>query len=290
MTVWRPKDNKYPIQGREEDIVFQDSSFIPKDARPCRGEDLTVPIDSSVLPDLSVVLVNWALEPHTPMGLDLPVTDTRAPTFMAVLTFSDGGGPGAVKFTLKHDVSFVTSYPCTGPSMARSCAPPQKHTSSTEKIVSRFWSRRTGHRVELFDRLQPPLFVHRFHAPQPDLPAETDNQSPESAPLDFKPLREHPLHVWYNYKIVPATAVFNPNFTDNLLKSPDRYANPDYCRRDHKTTLVLDARGSKDLELLARAWCAAEGCDAVIGRTTRTCLACCIREASGLGIGVVIRV
>jgi hypothetical protein len=52
---------------------------------------------------------------------------------------------------------------------------------------------------------------------------------------------------------------------------------------------VLDCRGKADLELLARAWCAKVGENAVVGRVGRTCLACCVREARGLGVRVVIR-
>ncbi len=59
---------------------------------------------------------------------------------------------------------------------------------------------------------------------------------------------------------------------------------------ENKTVLVLDARASSDLELLARAWCAEKGFHAVVGRVERTCLACCVREARGLGINTVIRV
>ena len=54
--------------------------------------------------------------------------------------------------------------------------------------------------------------------------------------------------------------------------------------------LVVDARGDAALDVLARAWCASEGLDAVVGRAGVTCLACCVREARAAEIGVVIRV
>jgi hypothetical protein len=54
--------------------------------------------------------------------------------------------------------------------------------------------------------------------------------------------------------------------------------------------LVIDARGDAALDVLARAWCASGGLDAVVGRAGVTCLACCVREARAAEIGVVIRV
>ena len=54
--------------------------------------------------------------------------------------------------------------------------------------------------------------------------------------------------------------------------------------------LVLDARGDSALEVLARSWCAKVGEHALVGRVGRTCLACCVREARGLGVRVVVRV
>lgn len=53
---------------------------------------------------------------------------------------------------------------------------------------------------------------------------------------------------------------------------------------------ILDARCCRDKEVFARAWCAAVGVNALIGRASRTCLACCVREARAVGVGVVIRV
>ncbi|KAF1348775.1 hypothetical protein BDV97DRAFT_192370 [Delphinella strobiligena] len=44
------------------------------------------------------------------------------------------------------------------------------------------------------------------------------------------------------------------------------------------------------LELLARAWCARVGEHALVAKVGRTCLACCVREARGLGVKIVIRV
>jgi putative hemolysin len=45
-----------------------------------------------------------------------------------------------------------------------------------------------------------------------------------------------------------------------------------------------------DMEILARAFCAEKGWNALISRRRRGCLACAIREAGALGWKVIIRV
>lgn len=95
----------------------------------------------------------------------------------------------------------------------------------------------------------------------------------------------HPLHICYRYRYVP------------LASLPETRAPPISCCRSsgetsnqEQQTWILDARGSRDKEAFARAWCAAVGTSAIIGRVGRTCLACCIREARAVDVGVVIRV
>lgn len=44
-----------------------------------------------------------------------------------------------------------------------------------------------------------------------------------------------------------------------------------------------------DLEMLARAWCAEKGYNALISRRGRNCIACSIREARALGWKIVLR-
>jgi hypothetical protein len=65
----------------------------------------------------------------------------------------------------------------------------------------------------------------------------------------------------------------------------------DYFKDKNDDVIVIQAGGSDGGgQVLARAWCAMVGMHAVIGRKGRTCLSCCIREARGLGISVVIRI
>jgi hypothetical protein len=115
-------------------------------------------------------------------------------------------------------------------------------------------------------------------------------------------MNAHLLHKTYSHKVVPVSDVLDPDFllpfalhtsksSERLLAlSRSQDSDTDTIKNDKKSVLVLDARASSDLELLARAWCADKGLHAIISRVGRTCLACSIREARGLGINIVIRV
>ena len=78
--------------------------------------------------------------------------------------------------------------------------------------------------------------------------------------------------------------------TDPSHRPQSRRPHAEDDGSEDEEVAVLDCRGNADLELLARAWCAKVGENAVVGRVGRTCLACCVREARGLGVRVVIRV
>ncbi|OQO07002.1 hypothetical protein B0A48_07568 [Cryoendolithus antarcticus] len=91
----------------------------------------------------------------------------------------------------------------------------------------------------------------------------------------------HPLHVEYRYHLIPAAS---------LLTLPAQGLLRDTVEGEEVEVLVLDARGSWELEVLGRAWCAQVGESAVVGKEGRTCMACCIREARGLRVRVVVRV
>jgi hypothetical protein len=120
--------------------------------------------------------------------------------------------------------------------------------------------------------------------------------------ISRQPMNVHPLHASYKYKIVPVSDVLDPEFdvpfvghaakplASLLPETHDGEDMNDTGIEVKKTILVLDARASTDLQLLARAWCAEKGFHAITGRAGRTCLACCLREARGLGVNVVIRV
>lgn len=102
----------------------------------------------------------------------------------------------------------------------------------------------------------------------------------------------HPLHTSYRFMTLPVATLLSAGAAEEArsraLSLPDQHAEDDGS--EDEEVAVLDCRGNADLELLARAWCAKVGENAVVGRVGRTCLACCVREARGLGVRVVIRV
>lgn len=177
-----------------------------------------------------------------------------------------------VSFPLKHNVAFISSYTC-----------------------------------------QPPRGSITHHTPQHDDSSETHGHNEQ---LHHTHLPGHPLHKSYKYKYVPLKDLRSDTVPPIIVFSPSKECSPS-SSDDHLTTShnertapnhahkheekeedenpepvwILDARSStRDKEVFARAWCAAVGVNALIGRVGRTCLACCVREARAIGVGVVIRV
>jgi hypothetical protein len=314
----RGLQNGQPLRiSAEEDLVLRDSAIVEGGIfNNVKAEELTLPLESSTPPVPSVVLSVWSLTPITP---GLPEADgssgvqSETEAHMATLTFASLSRGMPYDFNLTYDVQFVTSFPCTPPaktpptslpeilksSLSRSSSKRSMHsTKSGSKRLSRFSSRRNSHGFE-------PLFSHppdspsiaplRVHSPIPD---EEEGEKGTVTVSEAEPMMAHPLHASYKFKIVPVTDVLDANFVIPFTHRPP--ASPglsdpgspshDENQAETKTVLVLDARNARDLELLARSWCAEKGFNALIGRVGRTCLACCIREARGLGINVVIRV
>lgn len=104
----------------------------------------------------------------------------------------------------------------------------------------------------------------------------------------------HPLHTSYRFMTLPVATLLSAGAAEEArsraLSLPDQHAEDGNAGDEDEEVAVLDCRGKADLELLARAWCAKVGENAVVGRVGRTCVACCVREARGLGVRVVIRV
>ena len=98
----------------------------------------------------------------------------------------------------------------------------------------------------------------------------------EALSKELPPPPTHPLHCSYAVEVIPAATILADDFTDTVHLGDE--------------TVVLDCRGTGELQLLARAWCAKVGENAVVGRAGKTCLGCCVREARGLGVKVVIRI
>lgn len=288
------------------DVVASDSAIVPGEVGgSVKPEDFVLPLDSIALPSTAVKCVSWEL---TPINPDLIDNDHMS----GPLTESDVHTPSVVfdsqaqlsTYTLAYDVQFITSWPCNPPTskvtrpssirpdLRRSLTDTLSRSSSKRSALSR----RNSHGYE-------PLLSHPPDSVDiaPKRTYDADQESTVST-LKNKAVAAHFLHSSYLHKIVPASEVLDPDFelsfdmhtsksSEQLLSSKPHQGDEKKIIKDSKkTVLVLDARGATDLELLARAWCAEKGLHAIVGRTGRTCLACCIREARGLGVNVVIRV
>ncbi|CAO2651033.1 Nn.00g093300.m01.CDS01 [Neocucurbitaria sp. VM-36] len=293
------------------DLIVQESAVAPENMlTSVKSEDFVLPSDSEILPAHSIALTSWEL---TPLNPDLMDTDSlssppsESDIHVPSITFNYPDQSASHAFTLAYDVQFITSWPCTTPASAP--VRPINRPYILRRSLTETLSRSSSKRSETLGRRNShgfePLLSHppdstdiapkRMYSP--DSEDGVDTSSPTG-----KPLNAHLLHKSYPYKIVSATDVLGPDFVlpfatytsrsaTRLHSSPHGHEiEPDVSPNNKRAILVLDARGSSDLQLLARAWCAEQGFHAIIGKVERTCLACCIREARGLGLNVVIRV
>ncbi|WPG97790.1 Hypothetical protein R9X50_00057100 [Acrodontium crateriforme] len=129
--------------------------------------------------------------------------------------------------------------------------------------------------------------------PNSSKPLPPPPKNPELIPAGWPPLgvtqkiRRKPVKPRKDNTLsADSSPVMSNSNTIDLIDPPV----PTQPSADAQEVLVLDCRGGSDLELLARAWCATSGENAIVSRTDRTCISCSVREARGLGMGVVIRV
>jgi hypothetical protein len=305
-----------PSEDRLSDItrssaIPHDSAVIPSDtSTTVKSADLVLPRDHDTTLTRTVTFAQFELTPLNPDLMDsetLLGPPTESDINVPSLTFTLEDEDSQYTLTLAYDVQFISSWPCHPPASTPAPSMPQilrrsltgtMSRSSSKRSESLRLSRRNSHGFE-------PLLSHPPDStdilPKPTYMVDTGDDSDVNL-AQRQPLNVHPLHNSYKYKIAPVEDILHPNFVvpfDMHAHTP-RALSPsssgldmrpgEKSSYDKKTVLVLDARGSPDMQLLARAWCAEKGYHAVIGRVGRTCLACCIREARGLGVNVVIRV
>ncbi|KAF2873206.1 hypothetical protein BDV95DRAFT_605762 [Massariosphaeria phaeospora] len=295
-----------------QDMVDRDSDIIPGgNYDGVNPAHLALPTDPSTAPAPSVEFTAWDLASvsgtaadHDTASAALSGTDAHD----ASLTFTSQARGTTHTFTLTHDVYFITSFPCTAPTSLPLPNAPQ----ILKRSSSRTSSKRTVSPSRPLNRRNSsygyePLLSHPPDSPDnepkpvhPPLPAASSSASKDSGAVlvESKPMTAHPLHASYPYKLVATSELLDPYFFVPFWASSAHTSRTPSMVEDgenapvsaSKMVLVLDARASAALELLARAWCAEKGYHALVGRVGRTCLACCVREARGLGVNVVIRV
>jgi hypothetical protein len=189
---------------------------------------------------------------------------------------------------LTYDVHFISSYPCH----PRVTKPRSGSRPMTPSLPSA---------VESKDNSPG---TPKSNAQTPKTKTPTDSKHPSKAgstsTLNFSIFEKelpttpaHPLHIDYQFDVIPVATLLStpPESRPPALSSPkERKMSTATISSSDEDVVVLDCRGTEDLELLARAWCAKVGENALIGKSGRTCLACCVREARALGVSVVIRI
>jgi hypothetical protein len=213
--------------------------------------------------------------------MEAPRSPDRPSSCLAKLTF---GSPinsklAKLEIILIYDVHFIASHPCH-PEPARTGSKAGSKTNS--KAVSPIEGGSGNDEKLLEGKENKPMDSARESG---GARSSGITMSLKDIEKELPPPPAHPLHIDYAYDIVPVATLLSvaPDTRPrSLSKSGNKSGNDD-------EVVVLDCRGTEDLELLARAWCSKVGENALIGQSGRTCLSCCIREARALGVCVVIR-
>ncbi|KAL1881534.1 hypothetical protein Plec18167_003130 [Paecilomyces lecythidis] len=151
------------------------------------------------------------------------------------------------------------------------------------------------HFVSSYACLPPHGYATKSRNPSPDKTTEQSTATGRSSGhAAANRLPGHPLHTSYPYRYIPLSSLSDIGASALPSRHNDNIKN---YNKNHKgpepplpETWILDARGEKDREAFARAWCASVGTSAVISRVGRTCIACSVREAKAVDVGIVIRV
>ncbi len=290
---WVGVDVREPPEPPMPRILAADS--IVKDSDPIRGHR----IDSLQAGDLArpadgpLVLGNEVRFDGITFSNPAKAADGEE-TSTASLTFSSPINTKLASLTvpLTYDVHFISSYPCH-PQSARPRTLSRPFTPSPQLACEAKPStpkQQTQHSAS-------PSFatpISRKQSPPCD-PNSTSTTSFHAMEKELPSVPAHPIHIDYQFTIVPVATLLSMPATQRprALSEPSQrklsVAGPT-ASEVAEEVVILDCRGDEDLELLARAWCAKVGENALIGKSGRTCLGCCVREARALAVGVVIRI
>ncbi|KAK8166653.1 hypothetical protein IWX90DRAFT_433394 [Phyllosticta citrichinensis] len=278
-----------PSQGKKSkarieqaDLIARDSDFLAgKQVNAVSEEDFNVPRDLYEVPFSNIRFTKLALSPETPPPSlethDSDTDDTPTPTYSAHLTFTSP--ETSTTLALTYDVNFITAFPCTPPpnnKFLRLCRGPINDSSGASTNANN-----SPHPDGRHDSTTA-------HPPEPLLPPPRK--------LSSRRYPAHPLHAAHKFRIVSPLELLAQSHHSSPSSSSISLLDETAASGE---VLIIDARpprgsasitGGSDPALLARAWCADRGENALVARVGRTCLACCVREARAVGIRVVIRV
>lgn len=288
-----------------EAVVMDSDPLHGASEKGVQASDFTTPLDGPLVMGNEVRFLAFSLQPNV---VD---QDRAAGAQTAHLSFSSPINKLTPKLDveLTYDVHFIASYPCH-PESKTTCRPvlsakpdPSMKALSTRRTPSTTHTTSSGPTPER--TLSAPAFPTDSARSLPRSPSGI-NRSFKDLEKDLPPPPGHPLHSDYQYTIIPAASLLKlpsqPPLSQHgkssrprALSTPsDRAKQAQQAAVDdtagQQEVVILDCRGTADLELLARAWCAKVGENALVGKTGRTCLACCVRESRALGVGVVIRI
>ena len=274
---------------------IKDPGSVTRDSDPVRNQDVaalqagdfTTPADGHLVMGNEVKYHGMSFK--TPADPSTVESDAEVATSAtASLTFSSPTNSrlAKVEVQLTYEVHFVSSHPCHPKSAMR----PSGRKSKTPSPSCSF---------EVDTSSEPKtLGKGPKDSARPSRADSTLSPSPIEKELPAPPA--HPLHIDYHFDIVPAATLLSMASESGprprALSSPTERKLSDAkpleqtkAEMANEDIVVLDCRGGEDLEVLARAWCSKVGENALIGKSGRTCVACCVREARALGVCVVIR-
>jgi hypothetical protein len=207
-----------------------------------------------------------------------PVKDGKADEeeYHAGVSFQASHAGGEAKqrrLRLRYKANFIGAHPCR---------PPHGHLGNSRPSSP---SPSTPGAADVLGRQ-----VSRMSLESESMSATSATDSPSSERPHFLQhhsshrhphLPAHPLHQSFKYtpKSLAELLTLGPN--DWLPTPVDKEAGHVW---------VVDARGSWERDVVARAWCSWVGRDAIVSRVGKCCMGCAIREAKALEIGIVIRV
>lgn len=245
--------------GTEGDMIPQSFSMPLDDPNVAYLQEMQISFEK-----LTLTGTGGTSDPKTAL---FPRNSSASATY-TITRSSDSSTVG--KFPLLYNVNFISAYTCLPPLGRAKHFRPAPTTEKTRRYY------RT-------------LLENRFT----DELSQTDLLALRKSRYRRSRLPGHPLHTAsYPHSSIPLISLSTMTALPPSPGSEARKGDPwPYRKKNQKKhTYILDARGSKGKESFARAWCAAVGAHAVVGRVGRTCVACCIREARAVDVSVVIRV